>query len=149
MICNSCQTDKDLLSFSKNSSRKTGYDQYCKQCRSDYVKKWRKTDRGAKTLKKTRRKFYLENKDYELAKSRQWRRGKKAGTPSWLTEEHHKEIQYVYSLARECSIITGERYEVDHIIPINGKNVCGLHVPWNLQILPRDLNSAKSNNVVM
>jgi hypothetical protein len=36
--------------------------------------------------------------------------------------------------------------EVDHIIPLNHPEVCGLHVPWNLELLDRDSNGAKTNN---
>lgn len=62
-----------------------------------------------------------------------------------LTEDQIQQIRDIYWHARDLSAVTGEPYEVDHIIPIRGENVCGLHVPWNLQILPRDLNRAKRN----
>ena len=51
-------------------------------------------------------------------------------------------------VARSYSARTGVRHEVDHIIPIAGKNVCGLHVPWNLAVVTMAENRAKSNRVV-
>ncbi len=145
MLCSTCSSDKPEDEFYKNNSRKRGYDYKCKACRLEYTAKWSKTKVGLVCRRKARRNFYLANKDYELSKSRQWRRGKRVGTPSWLTKEHLDQIAYVYAQARDCRVVTGEPYEVDHIIPLRGKNVCGLHVPWNLQVLPKDLNSSKSN----
>ena len=67
-------------------------------------------------------------------------------TPEWLTEDHHQQIKAIYVHAKECEVLTGDKYHVDHIVPLKGENISGLHVPWNLQVLPADLNIAKSNS---
>ena len=68
-------------------------------------------------------------------------------TPSWLTKKQEKEILKFYQLAKDRYRDTGTKYHVDHIVPLLGKNVCGLHVPWNLQLLPSTKNLSKSNKL--
>jgi hypothetical protein len=112
------------------------------------------------TVKKIRDKFYQNNKPMyaELAKAArknkpemfntlnaEYRARKLKSQPSWLSKEQKKHIADIYAHAKDCERVSGEKYHVDHIIPLKGKTVCGLHVPWNLQVLPADLNTQKSN----
>ena len=66
-------------------------------------------------------------------------------TPKWLTKEHHIQIEGFYMLAKEMEKQFGGRYDVDHIEPLQGGNISGLHVPWNLQVLTKEENIRKSN----
>lgn len=76
------------------------------------------------------------------------RRRHKNATPGWLTVEQRKQIREIYKEAQFLSKETGQKYAVDHIVPLMGKEVCGLHVPWNLQILPFEENLRKSNKLI-
>jgi 5-methylcytosine-specific restriction endonuclease McrA len=66
---------------------------------------------------------------------------KKHATPKWLTPSQHLEMEQFYSLAR----MQRNPSHVDHIVPLDGRKVCGLHVPWNLQILSAKSNMSKGN----
>lgn len=66
-------------------------------------------------------------------------------TPKWLTKAHHLEIEGFYIEAARLTRETSIPHEVDHIVPLQGKTVRGLHVPWNLQILTKFENSSKGN----
>lgn len=70
---------------------------------------------------------------------------KRKATPMWLSDEDEKKIADFYWLAQDLNLVSDQEYHVDHIVPLQGKNVCGLHVPWNLQILPASMNLRKSN----
>jgi hypothetical protein len=63
-------------------------------------------------------------------------------TVSWANK---KLIQQIYKQAKKLSEQTGKLYHVDHIIPLQGKKVSGLHVETNLQVIPARDNVRKSN----
>jgi hypothetical protein len=67
-------------------------------------------------------------------------------TPAWLTEDDHWMIEQAYELAALRTKIFGFKWHVDHIIPLQGKTVSGLHVPINLQVIPWKDNLLKSNS---
>lgn len=70
-------------------------------------------------------------------------------TPPWLTEDHKKQIRSFYLESSRITKETGIKHHVDHIVPLQGKDVSGLHVPWNLQILTAVENSKKKNKLVI
>lgn len=68
-------------------------------------------------------------------------------TPQWLSKDQRKLIVNFYSFARVMKRITGITHHVDHIVPLRSKLVCGLHVPWNLQVITCEENIKKSNKL--
>lgn len=64
-------------------------------------------------------------------------------TPAWLTQEQFDAIRQIYAEAERLTKETGIRYEVDHIVPLSGKTVSGLHVPWNLRAIPAVENNRR------
>lgn len=72
-----------------------------------------------------------------LAESCRFRQARKrCATPPWLSPAHREEMRALYALARRLTKSTGVIHHVDHQVPLKGNPaVCGLHVPWNLQVL--------------
>jgi 5-methylcytosine-specific restriction endonuclease McrA len=76
------------------------------------------------------------------------KRRHREATPKWLTPAERLQMRDLYVQARKLTELTRERYVVDHIVPLRGEYVCGLHVPWNLRVITQDENLKKSNKHV-
>lgn len=128
----------------------------CMDCNKQAVKKWREKT-GYKTCPEYLKHWnqdnaekvrsYQANRDRSKLAARNIRKRARMRLcePSWLTEADKMRMSLIYEHAKDCTLSTGEKYEVDHIVPIMGETVCGLHVPWNLQVLHMTLNRKKRN----
>lgn len=92
-----------------------------------------------------RREYKKSNRSKYNSYENKRRASKIQRTPVWLNEEDLWIIQEIYELSEHRSKSTGIPHHVDHIIPLQGKNVSGLHVPTNLQIITASENLSKHN----
>lgn len=142
-----------------NESRAEYFRQYNKseagqKAKKEYYARNRTTviekafSRPLEEKRKAKLRYKQDNPDLykELVSLR--RRRFRLATPKWLSVEQKLEIRLKYRLAIELSRRTGVRHAVDHIVPLQGDMVCGLHVPWNLDVVTQEENLKKSNKLV-
>ena len=115
-------------------------------------------ERDAEQKRLNNRAWYERNKEAKRAANREWSKKNPArhcanvvlrklrvqqACPAWADRDA---IAAVYERARALQEQTGTEHHVDHIVPIKGEAVCGLHVHWNLQVLPGVDNRRKFNH---
>ena len=126
--CSKCKEIISLISFAKNGYSKKGKPTtkaFCKKCDSIKVGEFKKENRALyNALNAKRRATELK------------------ATPSWADLEY---IKSYYKIAQFLTEHTNEEYHVDHIAPLLGKNICGLHCTENLQVVPAVWNLKKGN----
>ena len=112
-----------------------------KERRARIGKQWVENNRERYT--EINRQYYLNNKTKYYAYRAKSMAAKLNATPIWA---NNKAIKSIYALSKFLTMTTfSDGYHVDHIIPLQGKNVCGLHVENNLQILRAKDNLSKGN----
>ena len=165
-----CAKNKEKI---RETTRK--YNAQNREKRREYNKKWRDengerlrenvrkwTAKNKERKSETNRKWYEENKEKVRETKRQWSRANQSkineysanrratrlnATPAWLTDKHRAEMAAIYKEAVAMEKQTGILHHVDHIVPLKGENVSGLHVPWNLQILTATENMSIGNRI--
>ena len=168
-VCSRCKQTCPTSAFVKQSSSKSGLGSYCSSCRKEKKADWYsnnkeradnynrlyydshpdfRANRSAYASQYEKSNRYLpEFKAKKCSREAKRRSYKLQATPAWLSQKQLSEIDEFYWLAQDLKAVSGQVYHVDHIVPLKGKLVCGLHVPWNLQILPSEINLSKSNKV--
>jgi len=97
-------------------------------------------------IRAANRAYYASRPEYGRMKAAAYNAAKRSATPKWLTSEQREQIAEIYRQAHAISQETGIPHDVDHVVPVLGRSVCGLHVPWNLQVLPASVNRGKGNS---
>jgi len=151
--CTICKEELELDLFGKDKSRRDGLSAKCKPCAKLVAQRRKNKDpdlfRKKAAVHMRKHRSNLDKTDL-LATWREQtatRRARKmSATPDWLTGTQKAHIKRTYKLAQLMSEIADQQYHVDHIIPLRGEGVCGLHVPWNLRVIPAEVNLQKSNS---
>jgi 5-methylcytosine-specific restriction endonuclease McrA len=144
--------------YQKTKEKRRLYDKAYREKYLEQIKLRRKLQRIRDKLKLSQRHKLWRSKNIEsirervranagkyAAMSAKRRASKLQATPKWLSPEQLDEIKLLYLFVAERRQITGLDLEVDHIVPLQGETVCGLHVPWNLQVLTASENASKGN----
>lgn len=129
-ICKDC-----LFKFKRSKEGKLAKAFHGKWCKEIWPKGLYHDEKTKKCLK-----HHIQS----LSDSSARRAGLAKATPVWADR---KKIKDVYTRCALETKETGIRHEVDHIIPLKGKLVSGLHVHWNLQVITAVDNRNKSNKV--
>ena len=175
--CSSCTREYNAAYRKANYEKlKEGKSSHYQENKAEYIaraKKWKSENPDKVAL--CSQGYYEKNKEKESARlkawellngerrqeaKRDWRQSNKSrlasqcrsrqamklhATPAWADP---KRIAVEYDLAKWCSEVIGSPYHVDHIVPLQGRNVCGLHVHNNLQVIPASDNLRKGSRHV-
>lgn len=90
-----------------------------------------------------------KNPDKNCAKSNARRAMKMQRIPCWQSEDDLWLLDEIYELAALRSKLTGVPHDVDHVIPLKGRLVSGLHTPTNLQVIPASDNAKKGRKYLI
>ena len=173
--CPKCKESKTTDMFYSDKRNCDGLTSYCSSCMNANSKNWQRKNKehvkkvakqwrenNSQYMKEWNSEYYKKNKkriseysaEYKKAnlashakKEAKRRASKLRASPTWLTIDDDFMFNEIYQMRKIRTADTGVEHHVDHIIPLQGRNVCGLHVWCNLQLLPASENIRKSNKL--
>lgn len=112
---------------------------------NSYQREWRKANNETVVIqRRAYQKSYQEaNPEKQAFYSVKRYATKLQATPEWFEDEL---VQQIYSAKYRLNELWGTNFEVDHVYPLRGDTVCGLHCHANLQLLDKSINASKGNN---
>jgi hypothetical protein len=161
-VCKNCGVDGALFreKFSKQNNK--FYKQpNCKDCDFKKHKSWVNTNRqrvrelcmssyfkrtGGRKRRSSSQMTDELRKQYALEKSQMRATRAKQARVQWDRELTSFVMQEAIDLQKRLYLLTGIKHHIDHVVPLRGKNVCGLHVWNNLAVIPMTDNLKKGNN---
>lgn len=163
-LCNKCGCVKEASEFYKKPTAKDSLFWWCRTCHKDYVKTkyhtlaqsdvYRQQERNRinaynrqnpEKVRERGRLYSEKNRPKLVARAKQYVLSRERRTPAWLTLDDLRMMEQAYELAALRTKLFGFSWHVDHVLPLHGKFVSGLHVPHNLQVIPGFENRSKSN----
>jgi hypothetical protein len=109
---------------------------------------WRKNNPDHAGAKQAKTKWKQDNPGKVRADMVKRRAAKLQRTPAWLSKDDCWMLEQAYELAALRTKLFGFSWHVDHVLPLQGKKVFGLHVPTNVQVIPGVDNVRKANRFV-
>lgn len=159
--CKKCSVASGMEWAKKNAEKANAYAAEWRKGHKEScdaaTKKWR--DNNSDKVKKSQKEYREKNLDVRNNNASEWKKRNPAknsasvaqrnalklqATPTWADQ---RLIQFKYDLAARMTKATGYQWDVDHIIPLRNKLVCGLHVENNLQVITHVANMKKGNRV--
>ena len=141
MTCAACIGEAQKAPKRKEQLKDYRQRPHAKAYQQKYQKEYAKT-----SVYKEQKHIYSRNNTAKLtAKTRKYQTSKLKRTPKWLSVDDFWLIEQAYDLAQLRTQIFGFQWHVDHIVPLQGGLVSGLHVPHNLQVIPAADNQSKAN----
>lgn len=152
--CTKCRLFKRHDQFNRAKEKTDGRSSSCKECEQQRCAQYRQNNRhiwqrhyrnNEKDYKARSKQRRIDHPEEKLVNEQNRRAAKKQALPSWAkTKAMQAEFKRIVEHRHWLNEATGLSHDIDHIIPLQSDFVCGLHVPWNLMILPKKDNNSKN-----